>query len=300
MRLDIFKKAIYAAAVILLMSSLAASRLFAQNADSMMPEQSAAKAKQLLQQLITTLGGPAYLGVRETQCDGRRAQFDRLGKESGFVEFHDYWKYPDHNRLDMEIRNERGLSMILGDIIPEKTSKASQLYVGDKGWFLDRSGVQEQPEDHLAEFQRYTRGLAGNILRFHLSDDALTFRYAGTDIADAKEVEWVEITSSDDFTIRLAIEHSTHLLARTVVISTDQETQQRNEDVTIYTNYQWKQGVLTPMQTGRERNGHRLSQTFLEDCKYNPVLPADFFTRVALEKRASQLGIKPNQQKDNH
>src|SRR2546425_5701415 len=45
----------------------------------MMPEQSAAKAKALLQQAITALGGQAYLSVRNSECTGRGALFGHSG-----------------------------------------------------------------------------------------------------------------------------------------------------------------------------------------------------------------------------
>ena len=43
----------------------------AQSAETMLPEQSAAKAQGLIQQAITALGGPAYLSVRDVECTGR-------------------------------------------------------------------------------------------------------------------------------------------------------------------------------------------------------------------------------------
>jgi hypothetical protein len=64
-----------------------APRASAQNPDTMMPEASAAKAKQVLAQLIDAMGGPAYLGVRESQCSGRRALFGHNGEVTGFVLF---------------------------------------------------------------------------------------------------------------------------------------------------------------------------------------------------------------------
>ena len=68
----------------------------------------------------------------------------------------------------------------------------------------------------------------------------------------------------------------------------DRELNQTREDVTIYTNYQPKNGVLMPMQVTRERDGRRISQVFYDDCRLNPSLPQDFFTRAGLEKEAGK------------
>lgn len=46
----------------------------------LLPEQSAAKARQVLQQVIAALGGPAFMSVRDTDCEGRVAQFGSTGR----------------------------------------------------------------------------------------------------------------------------------------------------------------------------------------------------------------------------
>jgi len=46
----------------------------------MMPEQSVAKGKQILSDLINALGGPGYTEVRESLCQGRRSQFGHNGE----------------------------------------------------------------------------------------------------------------------------------------------------------------------------------------------------------------------------
>ena len=45
----------------------------------LLPEQSAAKAKQVLQQATAALGGDAYLNVQDVTCTGRMTSFDHSG-----------------------------------------------------------------------------------------------------------------------------------------------------------------------------------------------------------------------------
>ena len=58
----------------------------AQDGQFLMPEQSAAKAKELLNQTITALGGAAYLNVHDYTCTGRSGTFDHSGDMTNFVE----------------------------------------------------------------------------------------------------------------------------------------------------------------------------------------------------------------------
>jgi hypothetical protein len=98
----------------------------------------------------------------------------------------------------------------------------------------------------------------------------------------------------------LAVEKSTHLLVRSVAITTDPDTQQHIEETTIYSNYQRKDGVLVPLQISRERDGRRFYQAFFETCRFNSGLPADLFTKASLEERYSRVGNKKDKDKFNH
>jgi len=116
-------------------------------------------------------------------------------------------------------------------------------------------------------------------------------------VVDLHQVDWVEIEDQEERVFRLAVDHSSHLLVRSVVLMKDEETGTRREDVTMYTNYQFKDGVQLPMQVSREKDGRRVYQVFYEGCQLNPPLPPDFFTKAALERRFAEVGGKAAKEK---
>jgi hypothetical protein len=263
-------------AVFVLSSALASvPHASAQNPDTLMPEQSAAKAKQLLEQLTDAMGGAGYLEVRESDCEGRLSRFGHNGELTGFTNFKDYWLYPDKNRTDYSKK---------GVII--------NLYNGDRGWTLDRGGVSELPATSVADFQEVVKKDINNLLRLRVKEPGMLYHYGGQDIVDLKTVDWVEITDSEQRTFRLAVDRSSHLLVRTMIITEDQTTHERNTETSIYSNFQLMDGVRTPLQITSVHDGRRISQVFFTSCKYNPGFPADFFTKAALEKRFSEVGSK--------
>ena len=124
-------------------------------AQEMLPEQSAAKAKQVLQQVIAALGGQAYLNVRDTQCDGRAAQFGTAGTLTGFTLFRDLWLLPDKNRVEYFTKGEHtiaGFLMGADDLLITHGGAMINIYTGDGGWTLDKSGVSDEPEDVIKNF----------------------------------------------------------------------------------------------------------------------------------------------------
>jgi hypothetical protein len=273
-------------------SFFSAPRSTSQNPDTLLPEQSAAKAKQILQQLTDALGGPGYLNVRESDCEGRLARFGHNGELTGFTNFKDYWRYPDKNRTDYTKK---------GVII--------NLYNGDQGWTLDRGGVSELPAPAVADFQELAKKDINNLLRLRVKEPGMVFRYAGQDIVDLKTVDWVEITDPEQRTFRLAVDRSSHFFVRTMIITEDQTTRERSTETSIYSNFQLMDGVQTPLQITSDRDGRRISQVFFASCKYNPGFPEDFFSKAALEKRFSEVGSRKykeekkkekEQEKDNY
>jgi outer membrane lipoprotein-sorting protein len=258
-----------------LLGVLCASFATAQHPDTLMPEASAAKAKQILRELINALGGPSYTEVRESNCEGRLARFGHNGELTGYTPFKVYWHFPDKNRTDYSKK---------GVII--------NLYDGDKGWTLDRGGVTELPAPEVADFQEQTKRDINNLLRLRLQEPRMTVRFGGTDVVDLRTVDWVEITDSEQRNFRLAVDRSSHLLVRSVITIQDETMHDRNVETSIYTNYQMMDGVRTPLQITTDRDGRRVNQVFFTFCKYNPGFPADLFSKAALDKRFSEVGSK--------
>jgi len=267
------RKPAWLAACVVLAAAMLAPGASPQNPDTLMPEASTAKAKQVLQQLIDALGGPTYLDIRDSDCEGRLARFGHNGEMIGYTPFKDYWRYPDTNRTDYSKK---------GVII--------NLYSGDKGWTLDKGGVSELSAASIADFQEQTKKDINNLLRARIKEPGMQIRFGGSDIVDLKSVDWVDITDPEDRNFRLAVDRTTHLLVRAIVSTPDEITHDRNVETSIYANFQLMDGVRTPLQITSDRNGRRIAQVFFSGCKYNTGLSADFFTPAALEKRFSEVG----------
>ena len=251
----------------------AAPCAFAQNPQDMMPAESAAKAKEILQQAIQALGGTAYLNLRDATCEGRLSQFGHAGELNGFEKFVDYTIPPFKDRT--ENLPKRNIITVMN---------------GDKGWTLDRGGVSDASGADIAHFEEDTKKDIDYILRSRLKEPNMIFRYAGPDIVDLKQVDWVELVDSDNRTIRIAISQSTHLPVRKIVDTRDANTRMKTDEVEYYSNYQPLNGVQTPFQITRERNHIKIYQVFFDKCEYNTNLSDSLFTKQSLDERWEKVG----------
>ena len=249
----------------------------AQDDEFLMPEQSAAKARQILDQAIEALGGNAYLNVRDVTCTGRIGQFDHAGEVTGFGKFIDFSQPPSKERQEN---------------LPKRN--IIEIYNGDKGWDLDRGGVSTAPRADIADFQETVMKDLDNILRHRIHEQGMIMRYGGPDIVDLKQADWVELVDSDNRTIRIAFADNTHLPIRKTVETRDPRMQRKSEEIEYYSNYHPIDGIETPFQITRERNQIKIFQVFFDKCDYNTSLADAFFTKESLDERWAQI---PNRDK---
>jgi hypothetical protein len=252
----------------------------AQNPDTLMPEASAAKAKQIIVQMIEAFGGPAYLQARQSECAGRMSQFGHNADLTAYLPFKSYWEFPDKNRTDIGKK---------GNVI--------DLYAGYEGWTLDHDGVNAEPAAQVDNFRAQLPTNPHYIFRYRLKEEGMNFRWAGLDLIDLKPVDWVELRDQKQRVYRIAISRETHLMVRFVVLTPGEANDQPDEDITSYANYHAFDGVQTPLQVSRTHNGRKTFQAFYDTCRYNPNLPANFFTKAGLQERFREVGSRSDKKK---
>jgi hypothetical protein len=256
-------------------------RATAQEPDEMLPEESAAKAKEILKQAIAALGGQTYLNVHDVTCTLRYSQFGHSGDLNGFAKLIDYSIPPLKDRT-------------------ENVPKRNQIEImnGDKGWVMDLGGITDATEVDISQFQDSVRKDIDNILRHRLTEPGMIFRYGGPDIVDLQESDWVDLVDSENRTIKIAVSRLSHLPIRKIVVSRDANTRLKRDEIEYYSNYHPISGIQTPFQITRERNGMKVYQAFFESCEYNTNLSDSLFTKESLEERWAKVGKKDKKHKD--
>jgi len=258
-------------------------------------ETSVAKGRRVTRQVIAALGGPTYVNVHNVQCDGREAAFGTTGTLMGFTLFRDIWLFPDKNRVEYFTKGEHtivGFLMGSDDLLITHGGAMITVYDGKEGWTLDKAGVSSQPEDLIKTFNDRLKTDMNTVLRKRINEPGVEAEYAGPDIIDLKEAEWIEFTDREHRLMRLGIDKYSHLPLRWVVVTRNPETREKTEVITSYTQYALNDGIKTPLSIEQAHDDHKVSQTFLSSCKYNTDISPDLFTRASLEQAAKDTGKK--------
>jgi hypothetical protein len=99
---------------------------------------------------------------------------------------------------------------------------------------------------------------------------------------DNQPVEIVDITDSANRVVTVYFQRSTKLPIRQVTERRDPKTNERNEEVTVYSKFRdVGGGVMWPFAVQRERNGEKIFSMFAESVKINQDLTDNLFTLPA-------------------
>jgi len=271
MRSRIFLSGILGAILALAVASVPA----AQDSSFLMPEESAAKAKQIIQLAINAMGGSSYMNVHDVTCTGQLSEFDHSGQVGGFEQFIEFAIPPDKSRSEN---------------LPKRN--IIEVYNGNDGWALDRAGVSDASTTDLIRNSENAKRDLDNILRRRIQEPDMSIRYGGKDVVDLHESDWVDLVDGDDRDIRIAFARDTHLPIRKIVETLNPKTQTRTTETEIFSNYHPLNGIQTAFQITRERNGFETAQVFFNKCDYNTGLSDSLFTKESLDERWAQVGGK--------
>jgi hypothetical protein len=224
-------------------------------------QQSALKAKALVDQAIQALGGPAYLTIQDISQEGRSYSF-HLGESEGVgVQFWRFYKYPDKDRV--ELTKQR-------DVI--------YVYNGDQGYETTYKGTRTDDPKAVADANRRRQYALDWVLREWLKQPGIALFYEGSTVAAQKETQQVTIMTAQNQAVTLCFDVNTHLPVKKTYSWRDPTDQGRNIEDEVYDAYRLVQGIMTPFSVTRFYNGDMAAQRFITSVTYNKGLSDSLFS----------------------
>jgi hypothetical protein len=242
--------------------------------------ESAHKARALLDQTVTALGGQAYLTYTNRSESGRYYPLHH-GTSGGLgIPYNYYVEYPDKDRF--EVIHTKDIHIIPGqiDIGGVKTDNKFDIVLihnGDKGYETTYKGTAPQDKVDLQNYLRRRPHSAEWVFRKWLSDPAVALFYDGLTIVDSKPVEVVTLLNGKNDSVSVALDQITHYPIRIGYSWRDPNDKQKNVEEEVYDSYKPEQGIMTPHSITRYFNGEMSQQRFIATAKYNQNLPDSLF-----------------------
>lgn len=226
--------------------------------------ESARKGRELLEKMITALGGKEYLGFQTMYQRGRSYLFYQGQPNSTGTEFWRYYKYPDKERI--ELTKQRDVIYIIS---------------GNDGYEITYKGTAAQEEEALAESLRRRAHSLEVVLREWLKDPKTLVFYEGPGTANQRLVERVSILNARNETATISIDPGNMLPVQRTYTFRNPDDNLKDVEGEIYANYRPIQGIMTPYSISRTKNGDVTQQRFINTVEYNvPVPDSKFLARV--------------------
>jgi hypothetical protein len=243
---------------------LPSAPLFAQQAQPKAPSPEVAantrKARDVLERALQVLGGRAYLEVKDMYQQGRTSRFYR-GSPSGVgAPFHRFWKAPDKERIEHFKKREWII-----------------IHNGNEGYDTTYHGTRKEDPADLAEHIRRRDHSLDTIMRHWLNTPDLILTYDGLGFSDRKQVDKVSLTRPGFHTVTVYVDTLSHLPLRTFYSFRDPESREMVEEGETFDNYREVQGINTPHNIVRVRDGEMVRQYFVKTVQYNTGLPDSKF-----------------------
>jgi hypothetical protein len=219
------------------------------------------KARALLDQMIVALGGQAYLNYQDMYQEGRTHRFYE-GRPAGVGgPFFRYWRWPEKERTEYYKQHDWIV-----------------IYVGDQGYDTTFRGTRlVDPEELTAYLQRRDHSLEV-VLRTWLNQPGTALFYEGAALVEQKPAEKISIINSKNDSVTIYIDTYAHLPIKTTHLVRDPVSRERDEEGELFDHYKLVQGIMTPYNIVRLRNGEMTRQLFMDKVQYNMGASDALFT----------------------
>ncbi|MCL5669682.1 MAG: outer membrane lipoprotein-sorting protein [Acidobacteria bacterium] len=224
-----------------------------------LPSRISPKAQELLNHAIQALGGPAFLNFKNISTSGRVFGFSN-DQMAGVYPFKSIDEPPDKRRFTYG-----------------KGKPVTLINNGKEAWELDQYGLVHQLPEKVRQWKIANRYSVSNLLRVIIKESGVLILDHGVDFVANQPAYVIDIIDSQNVHIRLYLRKSNYLPLRVTYSIQNPTTQDRDEYIDDYSDYQSFDGVMTPMNILRRLNGERIGAVYRNKASYNVSVPANYF-----------------------
>lgn len=275
----------FAALVLLLPGSLFAQARDLQDASPPLPNNQTQeqRGRQLLDQMVAALGGPAWLSRHTASELGRTAAFYRGQPTGNTIDFSEFRQFRSATEPPLE---RIGFITDKSMILPGKKIDIVQIWTADNGYEITFKGKAALPKDQVEDYLRRRAHSIEAVVFTWLKTPGVIVIAEGTSMVERHLTDKLTVLSANNDAVTIELDVTTHLpLARTFEWRNPQ-FQDHDEDREEYDDYHDFGGLPTPLTLSRYRNGDLANQRFLTKVEYNvPLSPDTFNPDILLKKK---------------
>ena len=236
------------------------------------------RGRKLLDQMVTALGGEAWLQHNTWTEYGEGSTFYK-GSANPFVfEFEEYHRAePFGVRTVIVSHNANGITELIGVPISKAKRDVQTVWTPENGYEVTFKGRKELPKDDEVDYERRRRHTLAVLVNDWLKRPGTLVTFEGENMYNRRIADTVTVLTEDNDAITVRLDATTHLPISRSFQWRDATYKDFDTDEEQYNNWQPEDGILTPLTITRMRNGDIVSQRYLTKVVYNAQLAPDVF-----------------------
>ena len=267
-------------ALLLVLGFAGSTRLWAQassipsaapvEAKGLTPEQ---QGKKLLDEMIEALGGEAWFSRKNMQIEARTAAFFR-GQPNGIVvQYIGYRRFPAAGQTEAE-------RLVFG-----KKHDVVQVWTGGNGYEVTYKGRNALPRDQVEDYYRRQNHSIESVVRDWIKAPGVMILSEGSTMVERRVADKVTVLSANNDAVTLELDATSHLPLKRTFKWRNNTFKDFDEEAETYDDYHTVQGLPTPYNITRYRNGDMVNQRFITKVAYDQALSPDLFNPDNLLKK---------------
>jgi len=242
--------------------------------------QQQSRGRKLLDEMVSALGGDAWLNRQDWIFYGRAATFYKGQPHEGAPQFEEYYRAEPFAERVVLISH-------YGVFLATNHRDVAEVWTSDNGYEITYQGTKPLPAKDVADYQRRRMHSLDVVVKDWLKQPGVLVTYEGTNMVERHLAEQVSILTASNDAVTLELDQSTHLPLSLSFQWRDPVYKDWNTDVQEFADYHEIQGIMTPYSITALHNGDTTGERFLTKVVYNAKLPADLFDpHRPLEKKA--------------
>ena len=230
--------------------------------------------RRLLAEMVKALGGDAWLHRTATYQEGTTAAFFRNQPNGSVIRFVE-WIRPASSPAGPAERFE--YLTVRGVIMPGQKRDVAHLWTKDHGYEVTYKGRTELPKVQVEDYLRRRAHSIDEVIRTWLNAPGVMVVAEGNGMRDRHMVDKVTVLAPNNDAVTIEIDSSSHLPVQRSFEWRNEQFKDHDIDEESYTDYQVFDGIATPMNITRYRNGDMISQIYLKKVEYNQPMNANLF-----------------------
>ncbi len=245
-------------------------------------QDAAQHGRALIDQMITALGGDAWLKRTTIEADGRTSTFFHGEPNPYTTEFHEL------HRLDASGAPEAdriGFLTSRGMILPGSKIDVVQIWTANHGYEITYKGKSELPKEQVDDYNRRHAHSIEQVVTHWINAPGVMILAEGTSMVERRLADKVMVLTANNDAVTLELDASTHLPIRRSFEWRNPQFNDFDEEAETYDDYHTIQGLPTPLTLTRYHNGDMVKQLFFSKVTYNvPADPSLFDLTILVQK----------------